>query len=106
MPAPTRAAVVNGIVTTCVLMDNDMYALYEEYGFLEMMWPGANLIDITDVVPQPSISWSYDPEDEGWPWKWPSPGAGYVWDRVNGGWIEPEPVLDEPQPDDSVEINP
>lgn len=62
MSEPTHAVVKDGVVSTITLMDVATAELFREYGFVEMMWPGSILVDITDLDPRPAQYWTYDGE--------------------------------------------
>lgn len=55
-----RAVVITGVVDTTILMSDDVLQQWHELGFVEMMWPGATLIDVTNLDPQPSTNWTWD----------------------------------------------
>lgn len=55
-----RAVILNGVVDTTMLMSDETLLQWEELGFIEMMWPGGLLLNITELSPQPSTGWSWD----------------------------------------------
>jgi hypothetical protein len=57
-----HAVVRDDSVTDLCLMDAATAQQFRDQGFVEMLWPGATLVDVTDVDPQPQIGWTYDGE--------------------------------------------
>jgi hypothetical protein len=63
MADPVHAVVIEKQVDQLILMDTATAELFREYGFVEMMWGSASeLVDVTDVDPQPQMGWSYNPD--------------------------------------------
>jgi hypothetical protein len=60
MSNPTQAVIRDGVVTDTAAMDAATVELYRSLGFVELVWPGATLVDVTDVDPRPGIGWFYD----------------------------------------------
>lgn len=105
---PTRAVVSGGTITTLVLMDDATEQSWRAAGFIDMLWPGSTLVDVTALDPQPQIGWAYDgatftppPEPE------PEPEPDPVPDVEPTPDVEPEqPELEsepEPAPQDAPE---
>jgi hypothetical protein len=60
VPDPVHAVVVGGAVTDLTLMDAATAEQWRAAGFVDQMWPGADLVDVTDADPRPSPGWAYD----------------------------------------------
>lgn len=60
MPPPTHAIVIASTVTGLALMDLTTAEQFRSLGFVEQLWPGGTLVDVTDLDPQPLIGWTYD----------------------------------------------
>lgn len=81
MSEPVHLAVntTTGIAIDGIACDVATAQLFRDNGWVEMFWPGCELVDVTDVVPQPGIGWRHqvgsDPE-----------------------WVNPAPVNPPPDP--------
>lgn len=60
MSEPKRAVIGSGEIINVVLMDDETEQIFRDNGFVEMLWPGNELVNITGLNPQPGIGWSYD----------------------------------------------
>ncbi len=96
MSEPLQAVVDDATrtVTGVYVMDTATVELFRELGFLEQLWPGCTLHDVTTADPRPGPGWTHHP-DTAHVWRLPAPDPDAVWDNDTGTWAVP---ADEPAP--------
>lgn len=98
MTDPTHAVITDGTVTTVALMDAVTAQEWRDNGFVEQLWPGGELVDVTDADPMPSTGWTHHADTQ-WPWRPAQPGPEHAWSDEDGRWVDTTadaPPADQP----------